>query len=100
MSIIANQNLADLDDQTLVAGLRDLFRIYRGEAPAPKVWEAMGLDVKATLRSWMLETERRGLYEDRPDGRHYTHVPNARARIEKDSQEIRERLEKRLGEKR
>jgi hypothetical protein len=100
VSIIANQNLSDVDDETLVRGLRDLFRVYRGEAPAPKVWAAMGLDVKATLRSWMLEAERRGLYEDRPDGRHYTHVPNARARIAQDSREIRERLEKRLREKR
>lgn len=100
MSIIANQNLAELDDETLVLGVRDLFRVYRGETPAPKVWEAMGVDVKATLRVWMLEAERRGLYEDRPDGRHYTHIPNARARIVKEGQEIRERLEKRLRERR
>lgn len=100
MNTIANQNLAELDDETLVRGVRDLFRVYRGEAPAPKVWEKMGVDVKATLRAWMLEAERRGLYEDRPDGRHYTHVPNALARIERDSREIRERLEKRLREKR
>lgn len=99
MNIIANQNLADLDDGTLVRGVQDLFRVYRGEAPVPKVWEKMGVDVKATLRAWMLEAERRGLYEDRPDGRHYTHAPDARARIERDSREIRERLEKRLKEK-
>ena len=99
MSIIANQNLSDLDDETLVSGVRDLFKVYRGQTPVPKAWEMMGVDVKATLRAWMLETERRGLYEDRPDGRHYTHVPDARARIEKDSREIRERLEKRLREK-
>jgi hypothetical protein len=100
MNTIANQNLDDLDDEALVRGVRDLFRVYRGEAPAPKVWEKMRVDVKATLRAWMLEAERRGLYEDRPDGRRYTHVPNARARIERDSREIRERLEKRLREKR
>ena len=99
MNIIANQNLADLDDETLVNGLRDLYKVYRGQAPVPDVWETMGLDVKATLRAWMLEAERRKLYEDRPEGRHYTSGPNARARIRKDIGEIREHLEKRLKEK-
>ena len=100
MNIVANQNLADLDDETLVDGLRDLFKVYRGQAPVPDVWEAMGLDVKATLRAWMLEAERRKLYEDRPEGRHYTSVPNARARIQKDIAEIREHFQKLLKEKR
>ncbi len=99
MNIVANQNLSELDDKTLVEGLRTLFTIYRGQAPVPKVWEKMDLNVKATLVAWMLETERRGLYEDRPDGRHYTSVPNALVRLQKDVQEMREHLEKRLKEK-
>ena len=99
MNIVANQNLADLDDKTLVEGIRDLFLIYRGQAPVPNVWEKMGLDVKATLVAWMLEAERRGLYEDRPDGRHYTSIPNALARLQKDVGEMRAHLEKRLKEK-
>lgn len=99
MNIVANQNLAALGDKDLVEGVRDLFAIYRGQTPTPAVWEKMGLNVKATLVAWMLEAERRGLFEDRPDGRHYTCVPNAKIQIQKDAQEIRERLEKRLREK-
>lgn len=99
MHIIANQNLRDVDDEALVKGLRELFQVHRGQVPVPGMWEKLGLDVRATLVAWMLEADRRGLYEDRPDGRHYTHIPNARSRIAEESREVRERLEKRLRER-
>ena len=99
MSITADHNLADLTDEALVLGLRDLFKVYRGESPVPSTWKRMGVDVKTTLQAWMLEADRRKLYEDRPEGRHYTHVPQARDRVREDIGAIREHLRKRSKRK-